>query len=201
MKRSSKFVLPLLILVSLLLTSLVSGAASPVAGAAGTTYYVDSALGNDNAAGNSETSAWKTLTKVNTVTFNPGDRILLKAGGVWSNQYLDLKGSGTEGSPIVVDGSGSKPLIHFGNTSVNGEGFGVRLRNVSYWEINNLEITSGEQLTDMRRQGVLVVGEGSGAGNFRHIYIKNLNIHDIFGTDRRTGGINFHWPASSEASS
>ncbi|WP_178021325.1 DUF1080 domain-containing protein [uncultured Paenibacillus sp.] len=194
MKGRSKAIMPLLILVSLLLTSLVSGAASPDVEAAGTTYYVDSELGNDSAAGTSEASAWKTLTKVNTVTFNSGDRILLKAGGVWSNQYLDLKGSGTEGSPIVVDryGSGSKPLIHFGNTSVGGEGFGVRLRNVSFWEINNLEITSGEQPTDMRRHGVLVAGEGTGAGNFKHIHIKNLDIHDIFGTDRRSGGINFH---------
>lgn len=75
---------------------------------------------------------------------------------------------------------------------MGGEGFGVRLRNVSYWEINNLEITSGQQPTDMRRNGVLVVGEGAGAGNFRHIYIRNLDIHDIFGTDRRTGGINVH---------
>ncbi|GJM81271.1 hypothetical protein HMSSN139_37670 [Paenibacillus sp. HMSSN-139] len=70
---------------------------------------------------------------------------------------------------------------------MGGEGFGVRLRNVSYWEINNLEITSGEHPTDMRRHGVLVVGEGTGAGNFMHIHIKNLDIHDIFGTDRRSG--------------
>ncbi|MDI4644431.1 family 16 glycoside hydrolase [Cohnella hashimotonis] len=193
MVRRRKAVLPLLVLVSLLLASLMP-AASPVAMAAGTTYYVDAAQGDDNASGTSATSAWKTLAKVNAVTFAPGDRILLKAGGVWSNQYLDLKGSGVSGSPIVVDryGSGSKPMIHFGNTSVNGEGFGVRLRNVSYWEINNLEITSGEQPTDMRRSGVLVVGEGTGAGSFKHIYIRNIDIHDVFGTDRRTGGINFH---------
>ncbi len=193
--------MPLLVIIGFLLSALLSGAAGPVAEAAGTTYYVDSALGNDGAAGTSEAAAWKTLTQVNTVTFSPGDRILLKAGSVWSGQYLDLKGSGTEGNPITVDryGTGAKPLIHFGNTSVNGEGFGVRLRNVSYWEINNLEITSGQQPTDIRRHGVLVVGEGTGAGSFRHIYIKNLDIHDIFGTDRRTGGINFHARGANSA--
>ncbi|MBW4083216.1 family 16 glycoside hydrolase [Paenibacillus sp. S150] len=184
----------LLGIIGFLLFSLIAAAAGPVAEAAGTTYYVDSALGSDSSPGTSEGAAWKTLAKVNTVTFSPGDRILLKAGGVWSNEYLDVHGSGSEGNPITVDryGTGAKPLIHFGNTSVGGEGFGVRLRNVSYWEINNLEITSGEQPTDMRRNGVLVVGEGTGAGSFRHIYIKNLDIHDVFGTDRRTGGINFH---------
>ncbi|MEI2400165.1 family 16 glycoside hydrolase [Paenibacillus phytohabitans] len=186
--------LTILGIVAFLLFSLVSGASGPMAAAAGTTYYVDSALGSDNSSGTSETAAWKTLGKVNSTTFSPGDRILLKAGSVWTNQYLDLQGSGTEGNPITVDryGSGGKPLIDFGNTAVGGEGFGVRLRNVSYWEINNLEITSGQQPTDMRRNGVLVVGEGAGAGNFRHIYIRNLDIHDIFGTDRRTGGINVH---------
>jgi hypothetical protein len=192
-KRASSGI-SLLAMIGFLMLILLTGPAVPVAEAAGTTYYVDSALGNDGASGTSEAAAWKTLTKVNTVTFAPGDRILLKAGGVWSNQYLDLKGSGSEGSPIQVDryGTGAKPLIHFGNTAVNGEGFGVRLRNISYWEINNLEITSGQQATDMRRNGVLVVGEGTGAGNFRHIQIKNVDIHDVFGTDRRTGGINFH---------
>lgn len=186
--------LSLLTLAGILLFSLLAGASGPVAAAAGNTYYVDSSLGSDSASGTSEAAAWKTLDKVNSVTFSPGDRILLKAGGVWNNQYLDLKGSGSEGNPITVDryGTGAKPLIHFGNTAVNGEGFGVRLRNVSYWEISNLEITSGQQPADMRRSGVLVTGEGTGAGAFRHIYIRNLDIHDIFGTDRRTGGINFH---------
>ncbi|HEY0827609.1 MAG TPA: family 16 glycoside hydrolase [Bacilli bacterium] len=162
--------------------------------AVGTTYYVDSVGGNDTNSGTSSSSAWKTLGKVNTVTFSPGDVILLKAGSVWNSEYLDLKGSGSSGSPIVVNqyGTGAKPVINFGNTAVSGEGFGVRLKNVSYWEINNLEITSGQHSTDMRRNGVLVVGEGTGAGNFQHIYIKGVYVHDVFGTDRRTGGINFH---------
>jgi chitodextrinase len=166
----------------------------PAAQAAGTTYYVDSVGGNDANSGTSSGSPWKTLSTVNTMTFSPGDIILLKAGSVFTDQYLDLKGSGSSGNPIVVDmyGTGAKPLINFGNTSVGGEGFGVRLKNVSYWEINNLEIASGQYSTDMRRHGVLVVGEGTGAGDFYHIYLKNLYIHDVFGTDRRTGGINFH---------
>lgn len=162
--------------------------------AAGTTYYVDSGAGSDTNSGTSQDSPWKSLARVNAVVFGPGDRILLKAGAVWANEYLDLKGSGAAGNPIVVDryGTGAKPLIQFGNTSAEGEGFGVRLKNVSYWEINNLEITSGQFPTDMRRSGILVVGEGTGAGAFKHIYIRGNDIHDVFGTDRRTGGINFH---------
>ncbi|MGW3955771.1 3-keto-disaccharide hydrolase [Streptomyces sp. NPDC004752] len=179
---------------SLAAAALISLGTGPAAAAAGTTYYVDPASGSDNNAGTSEGTAWRTLTKVNTVTFAPGDRILLKAGSIFTDQCLDLKGNGTAAAPIAVDqyGTGVRPVINFGNTAVDGEGFGVRLKNVSYWDVANLEITSGQFATDMRRHGVLVVGEGSGAGAFAHIHLSNLYIHDIFGTDRRTGGINFH---------
>ncbi|HHW00552.1 MAG TPA: hypothetical protein GXX36_13465 [Clostridiaceae bacterium] len=76
------------------------------------TYYVDAVNGNDNNSGTSPNAAWKTLTKVNSTTFQPGDRILFKAGCTWNGQ-LWPKGSGTEGNPIVIDmyGTGSKPLF------------------------------------------------------------------------------------------
>ncbi|XVQ08616.1 hypothetical protein ACQP1W_39600 [Spirillospora sp. CA-255316] len=162
--------------------------------AAGTTYYVDATGGSDAASGTSTRTPWRTLGKVNARTFGPADRVLLKSGGVWSGQYLDLHGSGSPGAPIVLGryGTGAKPLIDFADTAVGGEGFGVRLKNVSHWEISDLEITSGEQPTDRRRSGVLVVGEGTGAGDFTHIHVTGMDIHDVFGTDRRTGGINFH---------
>ncbi|WP_069999357.1 InlB B-repeat-containing protein [Cellulosilyticum sp. I15G10I2] len=159
-----------------------------------TIYYVDAVEGDDSNLGTSDTSPWKTLDKLNAMTFQPGDKILLKAGAVWDNQYLDLKGSGTADKPIIVDsyGGGPKPVINFGDTEVNGEGFGVRLKNVSYWQINNLEITSGQFAASRLRNGIWVVGEGANGGHFRHIYIKNCYVHDIFSNSRRGGGINFH---------
>ena len=38
------------------------------------TYYV-SPSGNDSASGLSVKDAWKTIDKINTVTFQPGDKI------------------------------------------------------------------------------------------------------------------------------
>lgn len=64
--------LTLLGVVGFLLFSLISGISGPVAEAAGTTYYVDAAQGSDNSSGTSEAAAWKTLGKVNSVTFSPG---------------------------------------------------------------------------------------------------------------------------------
>ena len=58
--------------------------------AAGTTYYIDSSGGNDSNSGTSTSAAWQTLTKVNGITFQPGDKILFKAGGAWSGMLSPL---------------------------------------------------------------------------------------------------------------
>lgn len=144
----------------------------------GTTYYVDSISGDDSNGGDSESQAWKTLEKVNATIFQPGDRILFKANGIWEGQLFP-KGSGNEQDPITIDmyGIGNKPIIN-GN-GISGElGASVLLYNQEYWEINNLEITNNAA-TEEQRYGVLVRFDNYGTGN--HIYINNLNIHDIKG--------------------
>ena len=108
--------------------------------AGATTYYVDSVAGNDNNGGTSSGAPWQNLTKVNTITFAAGDQILLKCGSVWNGQQLYPKGSGSSGSPIVINSysTGAKPLI-------NGQGAfqeAVLLSNQQYWELNNLEVTN-----------------------------------------------------------
>ena len=88
------------------------GAANACTGVSSGAYYLDSASGNDSNDGLSPASAWKTLAKVNGVTFQPGNKLCLKAGASWTGQ-LAPKGSGTSAAPIVVDqyGSGPKPLL------------------------------------------------------------------------------------------
>ncbi|WP_158299629.1 family 16 glycoside hydrolase [Paenibacillus antri] len=194
-----------LIALALAVALVAAALPPPAAHGSGTTYYVDPATGQDGNNGTSPSAAWRTLGKVNSWTFQPGDTILLKADSVFMDQYLDFSESGAPGAPIRVGmyGTGRKPVIHFGNTRVDGNGFGVRLKNVSYFEVSDLEITSGvhpggnSSAADIRRHGVFVVGEGAGAGHFQHIYVKNLYIHHIYGTDRRTGGINFHAKGTS----
>ncbi|WP_291052751.1 hypothetical protein [Herbiconiux sp.] len=192
--RSKRFIAGAAVAALALLGGLLVAAPAAPAQAVGTTYYVDSAAGNDANGGTSEAAPWKTLAKVNTLTPGPGTRILLKAGAVFTNQYLDLTGSGTAADPISIGryGSGARPKIDFGNTAVGGEGFGVRVTNGSYWTIADLEITSGQQATSMRRNGILILGAGAGGGAFTGIRILNNSVHDVFGRDRRTGGINIH---------
>jgi hypothetical protein len=162
----------------------------------GDTYYVDSAHGNDHRVGTSSTSAWKTLAKVNATTFRPGDRVLLKSGGSWTGQ-LYPKGSGTENHPIAIDkyGGDVKPIIKAEGQNEDA----VLLKNQEYWEINNLEITNTGTHPGVRR-GVNLIAENS--GDLHHIYLRNLYIHDVNGSDedKVNGGITYHCTGDSKPS-
>jgi hypothetical protein len=76
------------------------------------TFHVDAVNGNDSSNGLSETTAWKTIAKVNASRFNPGDQILLKRGETW-RETLIVSSSGSAGNPITFGayGSGEKPVI------------------------------------------------------------------------------------------
>lgn len=63
------------------------------AASGGTTYYVDSTIGDDSNSGTSPETPWKSLDKVTATTFLPGDTILLKSGSVWNGEWLWPKGS------------------------------------------------------------------------------------------------------------
>ena len=127
-------------------------------------YYVDQAAGDDTNTGLSETAAWKTLDKVNSTVFQPGDRILFKAGCTW-NGGLAPKGSGSAGAPIQLDsyGQGEKPLILGGEADKKV----VSLINQGYWEINNLRISSSVTHNNDRRTGIWV--ENKNQGTIEHI--------------------------------
>ena len=79
---------------------------------AGATYYIDATNGSDQNDGLSEVAAWKTISKVNTSNFLPGDLILFKRGEIWREQ-LNVPSSGAPGLPIVFGafGVGPNPAI------------------------------------------------------------------------------------------
>jgi hypothetical protein len=82
------------------------------------TYYVDSAAGNDSAAGTSTATAWKSLAKVNGRALQPGDQVLFKRGGSWTGT-LQLSRSGTSDAPIVIGAYGSGVLPKIGGPVLN----------------------------------------------------------------------------------
>ncbi|WP_019912456.1 discoidin domain-containing protein [Paenibacillus sp. HW567] len=217
MKKLYSLVLSLIVLSSLVFT------VGPVqnADAAGTTYYVDSASGNDSANGTSAATAWKSLAKVNATTFQPGDQLLFKSGGVWNGQ-LWPKGSGSAGLPIKIDlyGGTVRPIINGGGVQRDYQATGaVMLRNQQYWEISSLEVTNDDNfdvdLTTVTyqnskpsniRDGILVVLDtdqvpAGGDTVMDHIYIHDNYVHDVdspnqwpnqYGNASFNGGIMFY---------
>jgi hypothetical protein len=99
------------------------------------TYFVDPAKGNDHNQGKSIHQAWKTLGKINRVTFEPGDKILFKRGHRYQGS-LHLKGSGKAGQPITLGayGTGRRPVI-----DAKRHNSAVELLDASYWLICDVE--------------------------------------------------------------
>lgn len=75
------------------------------------TYYISNG-GNDSNTGITTSQAWKSLAKVNSWTFKPGDQILFQRGSAFYGS-LTVKNSGTSGNPITYGayGTGNNPVI------------------------------------------------------------------------------------------
>ena len=62
---------------------------------------MDSLTGDDSNTGNSPSTAWKSLKKLNEQMFEPGDRILFKSGTEYIGQF-EPKGSGSKELSVVM---------------------------------------------------------------------------------------------------
>jgi hypothetical protein len=74
----------------------------------GADYYVSSSLGNDNNSG-SVKSPWRSLAYVSKYLFYPGDKIFLKRGDIWLENF-SFPCSGDMGAPVVLGSYGDGPL-------------------------------------------------------------------------------------------
>jgi Right handed beta helix region len=103
-----------------------------------TTYYLDSASGNDFRAGAQANTAWKTLQYASSKMYYPGDQILLKAGSVWS-EPLQITTSDAEGEPITIGsyGVGNQPMLTSATASSP-----ITLNNAHNVVVSNLKIQS-----------------------------------------------------------
>jgi len=109
MRNEERYMKDIIILILCLACLLL-----PQAMCLGATYYcVDATNGNDNNDGLSLGSAWKTIAKVNSQTFRPGDSVLFKRGEVWRERLI-VPSSGKAGAPITFAayGTGEKPEIN-----------------------------------------------------------------------------------------
>lgn len=86
-------------------------------------YYVDATLGSDSDTGLTQTTAWRSLAKVASTTFNQPANIYLKRGDTWHESLI------LPSSDIAIDayGSGALPKID-GSTQITAwvdEGGGI----------------------------------------------------------------------------
>lgn len=151
----------------------------------GATYYVNPITGNDINSGLSHSQAFRNLEKITSLTINPGDSILLFSGAVFY-ESLELKNiKGTAKNPIVV-GTYNSSMEQEGEKAIidaKGKLNGILLENCSFIELQNLKISAnggGSQITRKKqlRCGVLV--KISQVGSYKHIYLKDLHIEDVF---------------------
>jgi len=150
----------------------------------GRVFHVDADSGDDARSGTEPENAWRTLARVNQETFQPGDRLLFKAGTRYRGR-LNPQGSGKlvkgQPRPIRLGKYGEGPLPR-----IDGQGEvldTLLLRNVEFWEVADLEITNLGTNRAPWRTGVRVVSDGF--GRMRHIHLRNLFVHDVNGDLRK----------------
>jgi Right handed beta helix region len=161
----ARFVTAILALVSLATPALAAD------------YFLDGAAGNDTRDGRSAAASWKTLDHANRQVFQPGDRLLLKAGTSFAGQ-LKPQGSGTAAAPIRIDrySEGPKPQIAGGGVMPAS----LYLYNIEYWEVRNLDISNKGPSRQAKRCGVYIQAEDFGTAH--HIVLDGLDVHDVNGS-------------------
>lgn len=149
----------------------------------GRQYYLDSQSGDDRHDGSSAGQAWRSLDRLNQATFGPGDRILFRRGGDYAGAFQP-KGCGAVGAPVVVDayGEGALPHLHADGRSPST----VRLQNVEYWTLRNLEVSNRGAQPGPRRTGVHLFHQDFGIAH--GIVLQGLHIHDVNGVPIKQQG-------------
>ena len=112
----------------------------------GTDYFL-SPSGNDSSPGTSQEKAWKSIGKVISTKFKPGDRILFQGGQKFVGSLnFDITDSGTAKNPVTVCSYGK------GRAKINsGSEFGLYAKNTSGFVVKDLIFTGAGADVDCGR--------------------------------------------------
>jgi len=170
------------------LLSLVLFLGLPFSGAMATSYYVDSVTGSDTLSGTTTSTPWQTITKVNSVTFLPGDNVYFKRGSNWTGTLYPLGNGSSNTSRITFDAypaTGPNPHIDGGGTA-----YAVEIVNKQYFTFQNFTV-SNYAAADGDRIGIRVAFNGPpGQINyFPGVSILNNEVDDVTGITVRSQGV------------
>lgn len=139
-------------------------------------YYFDAENGNDANPGTSPAKAFKSLSKIQSLTVKGGDSILLKSGCIFPEK-LAFSGKGETGKPVVFGKYGGNTRPHIkGDAS---EMQMVHILNSENIVIRDLEISNHGKEFVPELRGLKV--EVSHYGDAHNTTIDNLFIHDVSG--------------------
>ena len=166
-------------LLTLLIAAVIPFSFSASAGgesAGGTTYYISSSDGNDENSGTSESSPWKTLSKLSGLTLTAGDRVLLKSGDLWVESAEIYAPCGKPENPVIIGsyGEGEKPQLRLFEDTVEkyADTPVLYIEDAEWLEIDGLDIGFC---------GVGINLHYDNTYNKEHVKIKNTHFHDIYG--------------------
>jgi hypothetical protein len=96
-------------------------------------YFVSPA-GDNNNDGRSQSSAWKTIDKVNSADFGAGDSLRFEGGKTFTGSIgFDASDAGEAGSPFVVGSFGT------GRAVISNSGTALSVNGTNYIVVNNID--------------------------------------------------------------
>lgn len=140
-------------------------------------YYISTA-GNDENDGTSIASAWRTIAKVNSWSYKPGDAVFFEGGKTFIGSILlDGRAAGTEENPVVIGTYGN------GRATIQaGYGYGVKIVNAGGFRVENL-ILAGSGACSSNGSGVAFINTFPENRKLEHICIRNI---EAFGFGRKS---------------
>jgi Secretion system C-terminal sorting domain/Right handed beta helix region len=174
MKRSHQ--IKLFISFILLLVSLYSHSAC---------YYF-STSGLDTNDGSSPSSPWLSISKINSMTISPGDKIYFKGGDTFEgNILLDSKDANDTFNPVLFTSYGTgRATIHTSGTYVNG----FKASNTQGISIVNLNFKGdGNDFVEETNSGILFESTLTGSTKLSTFEVRNVEVSKF-----AYAGIYFH---------
>lgn len=145
-------------------------------------YYFNAVSGDNSNAGTRVERPFRSLSHLKTLELKAGDSIFLSTEGLFE-EPLEIKNiSGETDKPIVVtalsESSSAKAKIE-----TQGALNAVLIENSSFIELYNLDISAKSNPDKTSNEGKMRCGvlvNISEPKDFEHIYLSNLNVHDVF---------------------
>lgn len=136
------------------------------------TYYI-SPTGNNNAAGTSQSTAWQSISKLNTINLMPGTIVLFEGGKVFQGSIvLDASDGNDISSPLLISSYGvGKATIQ------SGAAIGINAYNTKGLQIANL-IIEGSGMSTNTTHGIILSTNIGGDIKLGNIKITNVEIRN-----------------------